>query len=178
MNHNGMRQRVAGFSRSAQGGFSLIEIMVVLTIIAILAGIGVPKMISFIRTARASEAVKQMGYIADAVNAHTANYPTTTLFATYNKLLGTSSDSLQRALPTLNVIDNANFTYVLEYTDKDTYCIVASHKETGNYKVYYSNTVVKDKPGWTDHFNSVNYVSEGEQSPVDPGEGGCNGKVS
>jgi prepilin-type N-terminal cleavage/methylation domain-containing protein len=60
-------------------GFTLIELMVVVLIVAVLAAIIVPMMTSRINSAKWSEARAAMGQIATALRAYAAENETTTL---------------------------------------------------------------------------------------------------
>lgn len=56
-----------------QGGFTLLEIMIVVTILAIIASIGVPQYRSALRTARIGKARHELVTISQAIGAYQAN---------------------------------------------------------------------------------------------------------
>jgi len=56
-----------------QGGFTLLEIMIVVTILAILASIGVPQYRAALRTARIGKARHELVTMANAIGAYQAN---------------------------------------------------------------------------------------------------------
>lgn len=56
-----------------QRGFTLIELMIVVAVLAILASIGVPQYQSAVRTARIAKARQELVTIAQAIDGYTAN---------------------------------------------------------------------------------------------------------
>ncbi|HVB30738.1 MAG TPA: prepilin-type N-terminal cleavage/methylation domain-containing protein [Gemmatimonadaceae bacterium] len=62
--------------RRRRGGFTLIELLASMTIIAILAGIMIPKTGDFINQAKATAAVSDIQYVQQAVNSYLAAAPT------------------------------------------------------------------------------------------------------
>ena len=67
-------------SRSDQRGFTLIELMVVITILALLGGIVMPRVIGRLRQAKPQKAMidlKQIGLALDMYAADNGEYPTT-----------------------------------------------------------------------------------------------------
>ena len=60
-------------SRPVERGFTLLELMIVVTILAILAGIGVPQYVSALRTARTGKAKHELVTISHVVDAYRAN---------------------------------------------------------------------------------------------------------
>ena len=171
-----LKKRPPSEKSRSSAGFTLIELMVVVTIIAILAGIGIPRMTTFIRAARASEATKELARIAEQITKVVSVNPTTTLFATYNKLPGTiGTDSLTSPFNGYKLPDDARFQYELKYFGLDNYCIQAQGTESGDaYDIYYSSTRYTDKVTWDEHISTINYVSTTEET-INPGEGGCKG---
>ena len=74
-----MRRRTKDTRRRSRGGFTLIELMAVLLILAIMAGFGVPMVMSRIEKARQTEAITQTKQLVNAVrqfNMDTGRYPT------------------------------------------------------------------------------------------------------
>lgn len=67
-------------SRSGQKGFTLIELMVVIAILALLGGVVAPKVFDRLRKARPEKAkidIKQIGLALDMYAADNGQYPTT-----------------------------------------------------------------------------------------------------
>ncbi|MCK5941819.1 MAG: prepilin-type N-terminal cleavage/methylation domain-containing protein [Planctomycetes bacterium] len=60
-------------SDSRQGGFTLLELMIVVSILAIVASIGIPQYVSALRTARIGKAKHELKTISNAIDAFTAN---------------------------------------------------------------------------------------------------------
>ncbi len=74
--------RTHSFIHSLQRGFTLLELLVVLLIIALLAGYVGPKMFDRLELAKVQTAQGQMKSLADALNQYrldTGNYPDETL---------------------------------------------------------------------------------------------------
>jgi general secretion pathway protein G len=57
----------------ASGGFTLLELMIVVTILGIIASVGVPQYVSALRTARVGKAKHELVTICHAIDAFTAN---------------------------------------------------------------------------------------------------------
>jgi general secretion pathway protein G len=78
----GITMRERSFIHSPQHGFTLLELLVVLLIIALLAGYVGPKMFDRLELAKVQTAQGQMKSLADALNQYrldTGNYPDETL---------------------------------------------------------------------------------------------------
>ncbi|MBF0459887.1 MAG: prepilin-type N-terminal cleavage/methylation domain-containing protein [Magnetococcales bacterium] len=110
-------------ARRGEGGFTLIELMVVVAIIAILASIGIPKMTAFIKTSETAEAVEQMGRISQALRGYIDSHPSmttadvVTALASNNALTAQGSTnigvgSLSTLIPHLTLASTAKFNYV------------------------------------------------------------------
>ena len=63
---------LAARSTAGQHGFTLLELMIVVSILAILASIGVPQYVAALRTARVGKAKHELRTISSAVDAFTA----------------------------------------------------------------------------------------------------------
>ncbi|MGN7610457.1 type II secretion system protein [Magnetococcales bacterium HHB-1] len=151
--------------RQSEAGFTLIELMVVVAIIAVLAAIGVPKMKTYVRSAEASEATKQFGLIAKGLKAYGDLNPNKT--SPSEKVLNDTSQDLMDLIPYIAYdSSNAKFFYkVIAYTaGGDNFCIAARNStdlDTTQYDLYYSATAVDSTiDGWDqDYFRTVQYVN-------------------
>jgi len=72
-----------------QGGFSLIELLIVVTIILIIAAIAIPKLLTVKQQANATAAVANMRTVGNALNAYASQYPAVGYPSDLTKLGGT-----------------------------------------------------------------------------------------
>ena len=157
-------------------GFTLVELMVVIAVIAILAGIGVPKMSQFIRKARVSEVSQQAKWIGDALVEYQNSREITAVTATsiFNNFTELNYDNaatdLQVLIPTLGVITNNNFKYKIFYledepNDRVEFCMRATYIGDGGAAggaVFYSSAVTEDPTvdtQWENYLNMAEYMN-------------------
>ncbi|MBF0180560.1 MAG: prepilin-type N-terminal cleavage/methylation domain-containing protein [Magnetococcales bacterium] len=156
-------------------GFTLVELMVVVAIIAILAAIGIPKMNNFIRASQASEATQQMGRIAAGLEAYADLNPAKTDPGSRILSPVTASNTLTKLIPAIVVDEDAKFDYKIEsYTaDASAYCISAIGRATGDqYYILYSKKEETVTAGWEGHFNTADYIMKSATADVVKG-GDC-----
>ncbi|MEC8651491.1 MAG: prepilin-type N-terminal cleavage/methylation domain-containing protein, partial [Planctomycetota bacterium] len=65
--------RVDSPNASRQAGFTLLELMIVVAILAVLAGIGVPQYTAALQAARVGKAKHELRTISNAIDTFTAN---------------------------------------------------------------------------------------------------------
>ena len=102
-------------------GFTLVELMVVVTIIAILGAVSIPKYFSYVRASQAAEVGNTAGMMVAAMQAYEDQQSASpaTMVSTFNKTalipsggtLPSGTTGLAAILPNLQLPQNAMFTY-------------------------------------------------------------------
>jgi type II secretory pathway pseudopilin PulG len=150
--------------------------MVVVAIIGVLAAIGIPQMITFIRSAETSEATEQSGRIAKALRGYQDARSLTALQAVTaigtQTFLGGTGTQISAKIPHLVLPADAKFSYTINIGANSSpatlgYCIIATGTGTNTGTVLFSGAAVASSAAtgnWEGHTSRIGYVTLSAQA--------------
>lgn len=121
---------------SPQSGFTLIEIMIVVVIVAVLAGIAFPSYQEYVRRTNASQAQDQLMQIAMALDKHRSR--------NFNYLSFTLPKN-QTVVPQGATSDAVKYDIVLTSGHGQSWVLTAQSKDPYNFSFLMSNTGLRCK---------------------------------
>ncbi|MBF0146285.1 MAG: type II secretion system protein [Magnetococcales bacterium] len=159
--------------KGSNEGFTLVELMVVVTIIAILSAVGLPRLNKYVRTSEATEALEVSGWIVKAIHGYVDSQTGTTIEVlnglfqpgSMGNLNGDSPDKeISTLIPHLTAPRDVKFQYEINAVVQESrdvwICIRAWEKKAGadpNAFILYSGAQ-SNNPQWQGHSFLAKFV--------------------